>query len=180
MLCAPVFIFTSGSSALLGRPRCGLSMWLSLLAIFNTLFWVYANFFHEKMDKIRKSAIFAWYENGRRRLLGAQSINAERAPLFLFTGSSTATDVKLMKRLKSSSSYLFANFIGGLLRYNPSEFLQWPTCKQTNKWIKKQTNKQASKKVFENGDCIRIDIFLMRNRFELSSRLPYTPEWKYL
>ena len=23
MLCAPVFIFTSGSSALLGRPRCG-------------------------------------------------------------------------------------------------------------------------------------------------------------
>ena len=24
MLCAPVFIFTSGSSALLGRPRCGL------------------------------------------------------------------------------------------------------------------------------------------------------------
>ena len=26
MLCAPVFIFTSGSSALLGRPRCGLSI----------------------------------------------------------------------------------------------------------------------------------------------------------
>ena len=23
MLCAPVFIFTSGRSALLGRPRCG-------------------------------------------------------------------------------------------------------------------------------------------------------------
>ena len=45
MLCAPVFIFTSGSSALLGCPRCGLSIWLSLLAIFNTLFWVYVNFF---------------------------------------------------------------------------------------------------------------------------------------
>ena len=26
MLCALVFIFTSGSSALLGRPRCGLSI----------------------------------------------------------------------------------------------------------------------------------------------------------
>ena len=26
MLCAPVFIFTFGSSALLGRPRCGLSI----------------------------------------------------------------------------------------------------------------------------------------------------------
>ena len=26
MLCAPVFKFTSGSSALLGRPRCGLSI----------------------------------------------------------------------------------------------------------------------------------------------------------
>ena len=43
MLCATVFIFTSGSSALLGRPRCGLWIWLSLLAIFNTLFWGYAN-----------------------------------------------------------------------------------------------------------------------------------------
>ena len=38
MLCTSVFIFTSGSSALLGRPRCGLSIWLSLLATFNTLF----------------------------------------------------------------------------------------------------------------------------------------------
>ena len=53
MLCTPVFIFTSGSSALLGRPRCGLSIWLSLLAIFNTLFWVYVNFFHKKTDKTR-------------------------------------------------------------------------------------------------------------------------------
>ena len=80
MLCTPVSIFTSGSSALLGRPRCGLSIWLSLLAIFNTLFWVYANFFHKKTDKRRKyskSAIFASYENDCRRLLGAQSINAE-------------------------------------------------------------------------------------------------------
>ena len=55
MLCAPVFIFASGSSALLGRPCCGLSIWLSLLAIFNTLFWVYVNFFHEKTNKTRKT-----------------------------------------------------------------------------------------------------------------------------
>ena len=84
MLCAPVFIFTSGSSALLGRPRCGLSIWLSLLAIFNTLFWVYANFFTRKRTKhetYSKSAIFVWYENGRRWLLGAQSINTERVSL---------------------------------------------------------------------------------------------------
>ena len=77
MLCALVFIFTSSSSALLGCPRarCGL-----LVAIFNTLFWVYANFFHEKTDKTQtysKFAIFVCYENGRRRLLGAQSINTE-------------------------------------------------------------------------------------------------------
>ena len=51
MLCTPVFIFSSSSSALLGRPRCGLSIWLSLLAIFNTLFWVSVNLFHEKTDK---------------------------------------------------------------------------------------------------------------------------------
>ena len=43
-------------------------------------------FFHEKTDKTRKyskSAIFVWYENGRRQLLGAQSINTERASLRL-------------------------------------------------------------------------------------------------
>ena len=44
MLCAPMFIFTCTSvrSALLGHPRFGLSIWLSLLAMFNTFFWVYA------------------------------------------------------------------------------------------------------------------------------------------
>ena len=77
MLCAPVFIFTSGSSALLGWPCCGLSIWLSLLAIFNTLSWVYVNLSHEKTSS--NSAIFVWYENGRRRILGAQSINTESA-----------------------------------------------------------------------------------------------------
>ena len=50
MLCAPVFIFSSDSSAPLGRPR-GLSVWLSLLAIFNKLFWVYVKFFTRKRTK---------------------------------------------------------------------------------------------------------------------------------
>ena len=54
MLCAPAFIFTSCSSALLGRPRCGLSIWLSLHVIFNTLFWVYVNLFNERTDKAQK------------------------------------------------------------------------------------------------------------------------------
>ena len=72
-----MFIFTSGSSALLGRPRCGLSIWLSLLAIFNTLFWVYVHFsFHEKTDKTRK-----YSEVHHFRMLGVQSINTERASL---------------------------------------------------------------------------------------------------
>ena len=75
MLCAPVFIFTSSSSALLGRPRCGLSIWLFLLAILNTLFWVYASFLHEKTDKTRE---YSKYENGHRPLQGAQSINTGR------------------------------------------------------------------------------------------------------
>ena len=85
MLCAPVFIFTSGSSALLGCPRCGLSIWLSPLAISNTLFWVYVNFLRENRQNMKiqdmKSAIFVRYENGRQGLLSAQSINTERASL---------------------------------------------------------------------------------------------------
>ena len=42
MFCVPVFIFSSGSSALLGCPRCGLSIWLSILGK-------------------SKPAIFIWY-----------------------------------------------------------------------------------------------------------------------
>ena len=81
MLCTPVIIFTSGSSALLGCPRCSLSIWLSNLAIFNTLFRVYTNLFHEETDKTRKyskDAIFVWHQNDRRRILGAQGINTEK------------------------------------------------------------------------------------------------------
>ena len=52
----------------LAHPRCGLSIWLSLLAIFNTLFWVYANFVHEKMDKTQIIKVRI------QKLLGKQSI----------------------------------------------------------------------------------------------------------
>ena len=73
MLCTPVFIhvFTSSSSALLGRPCCGLSVWLPPLAIFNTLFWVYAKFSWENWQNKntqRVSAIFVWYQNGHQWL----------------------------------------------------------------------------------------------------------------
>ena len=51
MLCAPVFIFTSGSSALIGRPRWGLSIWLSLLALFNTFSEFMPIFFTRKRTK---------------------------------------------------------------------------------------------------------------------------------
>ena len=85
MLCVPVFIFTPGSSALLGRPRCGLSIWLSLLS-YSTHFSEFMPFFYEKPDEVRKyskSTIFVWYENyGRRRSLGSQSINTERKLLY--------------------------------------------------------------------------------------------------
>ena len=84
MLCAPVFIFTSGSSALLRRPRCGLLIWPLLLAIFNALCWVYVHFLHEKTDKPRKyskSTIFLWYKNVCQWLLATQSINTVRASL---------------------------------------------------------------------------------------------------
>ena len=52
--------------------------------MFNTLFWVYTNLFPEETDKTRKyskSAIFVWYENGRRRLQGAQRTDTERTSL---------------------------------------------------------------------------------------------------
>ena len=55
MLCVPVFIFTSGSSALWACPPCGLSIWLSLVALFNTLFSVYAKFFMRKWTKHKKT-----------------------------------------------------------------------------------------------------------------------------
>ena len=55
------------SSDLLGAPRCGLSIWPSLLAISNTRFWVYANFVHEKTYKTRKYSKSAIFVSGYRK-----------------------------------------------------------------------------------------------------------------
>ena len=69
MLCAPVFIFTSGSTALLGRN----TLWFidltvaTYCTIFNYTFLSLCHFFREEMDKTQiylKSAILEWYENG--------------------------------------------------------------------------------------------------------------------
>ena len=143
MLCAPVFIFTSGSSALLGHPRYGLSIWLSLLAIFNTLLWVYANLFHEETDKARKyskSAIFIWNENGRRRLLGAQSINTE-------TGHILASLVFPVSDC-SSISAVFLSGTGALLSVTSSS---WQEIKKRNGGI----NLHMSYKIANSNSAVQ-------------------------
>ena len=95
-LCAAVFTFTSGSSALLGRPRCGLS--ICHYVPYSIHFWVYANFFHEKngqnAKKYSKCAIFVCCKNGRRRLPGAQSINTGRAYLKACVNQTIGTGAK--------------------------------------------------------------------------------------
>ena len=109
MLCAPVFIFTSGSSALLGRPCCGLSIWLSLLAIFNNTFWVYAICLFVCLFVClyvclfrRHENTFVWYENGRQRFLGAQSINTE--PTILCARSASRSREQNTKRRSRSEN----------------------------------------------------------------------------
>ena len=71
MLCTPVFIFKSGSSALLGRPHCGLSSWLSLLAITQCTFLSLYHFRKQtKHEKTPQFSYHAWYKNSRCQLLG--------------------------------------------------------------------------------------------------------------
>ena len=139
MLCAPVFIFTSGTSSLLGHPRCGVSIWLSLLAIFDKLFWVYADLFHEKTNKTReysKSAIFIWYENGCRRLLGAQSINSKRA------------SSRVSKTEKTACQYWnLSNSHGTQITGSPAELSDmWPKFSQV--WLPLSSKVMMSQKQF--------------------------------
>ena len=65
--------------------RCGLSIWLLLLAIFNTLFCVYANyFFCEKTDKTPKYSKYSrmtWKWQPAVTTVGVQSINTEKDSL---------------------------------------------------------------------------------------------------
>ena len=58
-----MFMFISSSSAPVGCPSCGLAdivVWLSLLAIFNTLFGVYQD---SKLKKIYSRHLPTSYEN---------------------------------------------------------------------------------------------------------------------
>ena len=80
ILCAPVFIFTPVSSALLGthvvvyRSCCRYLPYSIHFSEFMPFFFI-----HEKTDKTQeflKTAIFVWYENDRRRLLGINSVTA--------------------------------------------------------------------------------------------------------
>ena len=93
MLCMPVFIFTSGSSTLFRAP----TLWfidLSLLAIFNTLFWVYAAFCfrrNSKQTKHKNTQHLPFSYHMKMATKGAESIRTERASLtcsFLWFGSS--------------------------------------------------------------------------------------------
>ena len=66
MLCMHVFIFTSGSSALLGCPHCGLLIWLSLFARFNTFSEFMPKKYSRKKDRTRKylkCTNIVWYKN---------------------------------------------------------------------------------------------------------------------
>ena len=60
MLCMPVFIFTSGSSALLGRPHCGLSICQYLPYSIHFSEFISCFLFYEKTDKTRKYSKSAW------------------------------------------------------------------------------------------------------------------------
>ena len=76
MLCTLVFIFTSGSSALLARHVVVYRSDYRYLpySIHFSEFWQFFSRENGQNTKILKSAIFVLYKNGRRRLLGVQSI----------------------------------------------------------------------------------------------------------
>ena len=65
---------------LLGWPRCGLSIWLSYLpySVHRSEFMLILLTRKRTKHENTRSATFVWKENGRRRFLGAQSINTER------------------------------------------------------------------------------------------------------
>ena len=79
VLCLSIFMFTSGSSVLLAQPCCGSLLWLSLLAIFIRLFWVYDTFFTTKRNNTWSPSFSCKMKIGCRLLLGTQSIHTERA-----------------------------------------------------------------------------------------------------
>ena len=117
MLCVPVFIFISGSSISSFRAP---TLWFINLTVatchIQCTFLGLCQFLHEKTDKTwkyLKSAIFIWYENGRRRLLGAQSINTFKRINSL---EECLMSCRLTKMSESSISYwavIMNNFYHG-------------------------------------------------------------------
>ena len=77
MLCAHVFIFTSGSPALLGCPHCGL--WVCRYLPYSIHFSEFMPiiFFTRKRTKHENTRSPPFSYDDRRRLLGAQSIKID-------------------------------------------------------------------------------------------------------
>ena len=76
-----MFIFASSSSALLGRPRCGLSISLPYSIHLSEFMPI---LFKRKWTKHENTRRPPFSYDGHRRLLGAQSINTERAFFYVF------------------------------------------------------------------------------------------------
>ena len=119
MLCMPVFIFTSGSSAVLGRAPM---LWfidlnIATYVIFNTLFWVYVNFVHKKMDKTQKylkCTVFVWYDNDRERWLGTQSITTERVQSLRIVSIEWLVRILICYYCSLGSGFLVINLLPSL------------------------------------------------------------------
>ena len=120
-------VFTSSNTALLGCPHCGLSIRLSPLAIFNTLFWVYAIFFFRRKWttwKYSKSVIFVCYEKGHQWSLGMQSINSEsffnicrRKSTLIPITETTQQDERVHTIVESSTWYITNTIINILAQF---------------------------------------------------------------
>ena len=63
MLCAPVFMFTSSCSALLGRPIWFIDLFIATCRIKYTFLNLWQYFSRENRQNTTNSAIFVWYEN---------------------------------------------------------------------------------------------------------------------
>ena len=136
------FYLHPAAQLFLGHPwRCGLSIWLSLLAKFNTHFWVYVIFFfHEKTDKTREYS--KWYENGRRRLPDAQRLRV-KSHGYIAPQEITTTHVSwawwiillhfrtFWGQFKISHTFLYITSPIAWATYGLDEFASWNQCCQT-------------------------------------------------
>ena len=100
-----IFIFTSGSSALRAPMLWFIDLTVATWYIQYTFLcqFFFSSFFLLFFSDMKtdKSAIFVWHENGRRRLLGAQSINRQ-----LETGTRERTYCFTTPKNLPSSGYI--------------------------------------------------------------------------